>query len=89
MILGICRHDECVCNIINTQDFQSPIEYFFFLFAIIQQQKLIDRLNKTPEDVEITTTTSTSKRVFYTKVRSAGFEPAIPLLYLDKHNPQE
>jgi hypothetical protein len=22
-------------------------------------------------------------------MRSAGFEPAIPLLYLDKHNPQE
>jgi hypothetical protein len=37
MILGICSHDECVCNIINTQDFQFPIDYLFFLFAIIQQ----------------------------------------------------
>ena len=30
MILGICSPDECVCNIINTQDFQSPIDYLLF-----------------------------------------------------------
>ena len=54
MILGICSHDECVCDIINTQDFQSPIDYLFFLFAMIQQQKLINKLNKNLED-EITT----------------------------------
>ena len=46
MILGICSHDECVCDIINTQDSQSPIDYLFFLFAMIQQQKLINKLNK-------------------------------------------
>jgi hypothetical protein len=58
MILEICRCDECVCNIINIKDFQFPIDYLFFLFAIIQQQKLIDRLNKRPEDVKITLTTN-------------------------------
>jgi len=60
MILGICSHDECVCDIINTQDFQSPIDYYFFLFAIIQQQKLINKLNKKPEDAEIISTTTTT-----------------------------
>ena len=30
MILEICSHDECVCDIINTQDFQSPIDYSLF-----------------------------------------------------------
>jgi hypothetical protein len=58
MILGICSHDECVCDIINTQDFQSPIDYLFFLFAIIQQQKLINKLNKKPQDAKITLTTN-------------------------------
>ena len=62
MILGICSHDECVCDIINTQDFQSPIDYYFFLFAIIQQQKLINKLNKKPEDAEIISTTTTTNR---------------------------
>jgi hypothetical protein len=61
MILEICSHDECVCDIINTQDFQSPIDYYFFLFAIIQQQKLIDKLNKKPEDAKITTTTTKNR----------------------------
>ena len=53
MILEICSHDERVCDIINTRDFQSPIDYLFFLSAIIQQQKLINKLNKKPEDAEI------------------------------------
>jgi hypothetical protein len=59
MILEICSHDECVSNIINTQDFQSPIDYLFFLFAIIQQQKLIDRLNKERENIGIISTNRT------------------------------
>ena len=56
MILEICSHDECVCNKINTQDFQSPIDYLFFLFAVIQQQKLIDKFNKKSQNIEIVTT---------------------------------
>jgi hypothetical protein len=59
MILGICSHDEHVCDIINTQDSQSPIDYYFFQFTITQQQKLIDRLNKDHKDVETTTTIKT------------------------------
>ena len=55
MILEICSHDKYVCNIINTQDFQSPIDFHFFLFVIIQQQKLIDKLNKNPDEDGITT----------------------------------
>ena len=58
MILEICSHDGCVCDKINTQDFQSPIDYLFFLFAIIQQQKLINRLNKNLDEAGITTTTT-------------------------------
>ena len=61
MILEICSHDECVCTIINTCDSQSPIDYLFFLFAIIQQQKLIDKLNKTPGDAEITSTSTANR----------------------------
>jgi hypothetical protein len=57
MILEISRYDERVCNKINIHDSQSPFDYLFLLFAIIQQQKLINKLNKTPEDAEITATT--------------------------------
>ena len=53
MILEICRYDECICDIINTQDFQSPIDFHFFLFAIIQQQKLINKLNKKPRMLKL------------------------------------
>jgi hypothetical protein len=45
MVLEICGYDERVCNIINTQDFQSPIDYCFFLFALLQEQKLINKVN--------------------------------------------
>jgi hypothetical protein len=60
MMLEICRYDEYVSNIINIQDSQSIIDYLFFLFAILQQQKLINKLNKNPhhhrQDIEIATT---------------------------------
>jgi hypothetical protein len=60
MILEICSHGECVCDIINAQDFQSPIDYLFFLFAIIQQQqKLFNRLNKGHENIGIISTNRT------------------------------
>jgi hypothetical protein len=59
MILEICSHDERVCDIINTQDFQSPIDFLFFLFAIIQQQKLINRINKERENIRIISTNGT------------------------------
>jgi hypothetical protein len=55
MILGICSHDECDFNTINIHDSQSPIDYLFFLFAMLQQQKLIDKLNKKLENIEIAT----------------------------------
>ena len=45
MVLEVCSYDECAINIINTQDFQSPIDFLFFLLAIILQQKRIYRLN--------------------------------------------
>jgi hypothetical protein len=41
MILKIYSYDEDISRIINTRDFQSPIDYLFFLFALLlQQQKL-------------------------------------------------
>ena len=45
MIIDLCRYNEGICDIINFHDFQSPIDYLFFLFAMILQQKRIDRLN--------------------------------------------
>src|SRR4051794_27425750 len=45
MVLEVCSYDECAINIINTQDFQSPIDFLFFLLVIILQQKRIYRLN--------------------------------------------
>jgi len=45
MILEICSYDEDISRIINTRDFQSPIDYLFFLFALLQQQKLINKVN--------------------------------------------
>jgi hypothetical protein len=65
MILGIRSHDECVCDIMNTPDFHSPTDYYFFLFAIIQQQKLINKLNKKPEDAEIISTTTINRSLSY------------------------
>ena len=66
MILEICRYDEYVSNIINIQDSQSIIDYLFFLFAILQQQKLINKLNKNHyhyhQDIEITTTATTTNK---------------------------
>ncbi len=59
MILEICNYDEYSNTIINNQDSNSFIDFFFFLSAIIQQQKLIDRFNKNPENIEITTTIKT------------------------------
>ena len=45
MVLEVCSYNEYAINIINIQDSQSPIDFFFFLLAMILQQKRIDRLN--------------------------------------------
>jgi len=45
MVLEVYSYDECAINIINIQDSQSPIDYFFFLLSMIIQQKRINRLN--------------------------------------------
>ena len=45
MMLDICSYNEEVSKVIGTQDFQSPIDYLFFLLALLQQQKRINRLN--------------------------------------------
>jgi hypothetical protein len=44
MILEVCNYNEYTSNIINIKDSQSSIDYFFFLLAIVLQQKQIDRL---------------------------------------------
>src|SRR4051794_24657891 len=44
IVLEVCNYDECTINIINIQDSQSPIDYFFFLLAMMLQQKRIYRL---------------------------------------------
>ena len=45
MILEICSYGEDICKTINMEDCQSPIDHYFFLLAIIKQQKLLERLN--------------------------------------------
>jgi len=45
MVLEVYSYDECAINIINIQDLQAPIDYFFFLFGMLLQQKRINRLN--------------------------------------------
>lgn len=43
---GICTYNEC-CNVItNDEDSESPMDYFFFLIAIIQQQKQVNKINR-------------------------------------------
>jgi hypothetical protein len=45
MILEICSYGEDICKTINIEDYQSPIDHYFFLLVIIQQQKLLEGLN--------------------------------------------
>ncbi len=45
MILEICNYDEDRDMIINIQDSNLFINYFFFLAELIHQQKLINQLN--------------------------------------------
>ena len=45
MILEICSYNECVNNVINIEDSQSNIDSLFYLLAMMQQQKRIDKLN--------------------------------------------
>jgi hypothetical protein len=44
MVLEVCSYDDNAINIINIQDSQSNIDYFFFLLSMILQQKRIDML---------------------------------------------
>jgi|tagenome__1003787_1003787.scaffolds.fasta_scaffold20927061_3 hypothetical protein len=59
MIIEICSYDEDVSKAINIEDCQSSIDHYFFLLSIVQQQKLIDRLNKNSKHIGITTTNRT------------------------------
>ncbi len=45
MKLELCSYDEDICKTINIEDYQSLIDHYFFLLAIIRQQKLLERLN--------------------------------------------
>jgi hypothetical protein len=44
MVLEVCSYDECNINMINIQDSQSNIDFFFFLLSMLIQQKRIDKL---------------------------------------------
>jgi hypothetical protein len=46
MILEICNYNENCNMVTNSEDSKYPIDYLFFLTAIIQQQKLINKINK-------------------------------------------
>jgi hypothetical protein len=45
MILEVCSYSEEIYKTINIEDYQSPIDDYFFLLVIIQQQKLLEGLN--------------------------------------------
>jgi hypothetical protein len=45
MIFEICNYDEDYNKMIDIQDSKLFIDYFFFFASIIQQQKLINKLN--------------------------------------------
>ena len=46
MILETCNYNENCNMVINEGDSKYPIDYLFFSTAIIQQQKLIDKISK-------------------------------------------
>jgi hypothetical protein len=46
MILETCNHNECCNMVTNSWDSDQPIDYLFFLKAIMQQQKLNDKMIK-------------------------------------------
>jgi hypothetical protein len=46
MILETCNYSECCNMITNSEDSESSADYFFFLTAITQQQKLINKIGK-------------------------------------------
>jgi hypothetical protein len=45
MVLEVCIYDEQASKITNIEDSQSSIDFFFFILAMILQQKRIDRLD--------------------------------------------
>ena len=51
MILDLCSYNENVSKAINRQDFQSPIDYLFFLLSILLEQKRMDVLKGKNKDV--------------------------------------
>ena len=46
MILEICNYNEYCVMVTNSGDSESCITYFFFLTAMLKQQKLIDKISK-------------------------------------------
>jgi len=54
MVLEVCSCDEGAINIINIEDSQSPIDFLFFLLAIILQQRRIGRLNGSYKKKDVT-----------------------------------
>ena len=46
MVTKICNYNECSASITNIQDSESNISYFFFMLLVIEQQKLIDNMDK-------------------------------------------
>lgn len=46
MILETCNYNECCNMVTNSEELKSSIDYSFFLTAIIQQQKLINKINR-------------------------------------------
>jgi len=54
MVLEVCSCDEGAINIINIEDSQSPIDFLFFLLAIILQQRRIGRLNASYKKKDVT-----------------------------------
>jgi len=54
MIIEICSYNEDISKTINIEGDQSPIDYYFFLLAIMLQQKLINKADTEHRSKEIT-----------------------------------
>ena len=54
MILEVCKYDEDVCRMINTQDSESYTDLMFFMLAMMMQQKRLVRPNTSHRKRDVT-----------------------------------
>jgi len=71
MILGICNHDERCRMVTNNENSKSSIDYFILLTAIMQHQKLINKISKN-YGIEVSTKKPWSTLCIINKMNTLG-----------------